>query len=98
MTKFRIKISLIGDETVSMNEFRATLVGSDIDITDIVMRDESIQEVLDREGELIELESGKGNKEGLDISKKERNTSSRSSGSNDNSNGRNNSKYYKSSN
>ncbi|WP_421774916.1 Rne/Rng family ribonuclease [Gracilimonas sp.] len=98
MAKFRIKISLIGDETVSMNEFRATLVGSDIDITDIVMRDESIEEVLDREGELIELESGKGNKENLDISKKERSNSSRSSGRNDNSNGRGNSKYYKSSN
>ncbi|MBO6586083.1 MAG: Rne/Rng family ribonuclease [Gracilimonas sp.] len=98
MAKFRIKISLIGDETVSMNEFRATLVGSDIDITDIVMRDESIEEVLDREGELIELESGKGDKENLDISKKERSNSSRSSGRNDNSNGRDNSKYYKSSN
>lgn len=97
MAKYRIKISLIGDETVSMNEFRATLVGSDIDITDIVMRDESIEEVLDREGELIELESGKGNIENLDISKKERSKSSRSSGRNDNSNGRGNSKYYKSS-
>lgn len=98
MARFRIKISLIGDETVSMNEFRATLVGSDIDITDIVMRDESIEEVLDREGELIELESGKGDKDGLDISKKERRSSNRTSGNNDNSNGRNNSKYYKSSN
>jgi len=98
MARFRIKISLIGDETVSMNEFRATLVGSDIDITDIVMRDESIEEVLDREGELIELESGKSSKDGLDISKKERRNSNRTSGNNDNSNGKNNSKYYKSSN
>lgn len=94
MARFRIKISLIGDETVSMNEFRATLVGSDIDITDIVMRDESIEEVLDREGELVELESGKSDKNNLDISKKENS----SSGRNDNSNGRGNSKYYKSSN
>lgn len=98
MGKYRIKISLIGDESVSLNEFRATLVGSDIDITDIVMRDESIEEVLDREGELLELESGKGDRDNLDISKKERKSGSRSSGSNDNSNGRNNSKYYKSSN
>ena len=98
MAKFRIKVSLIGDETVSMNEFRATLVGSDIDITDIVMRDESIEEVLDREGELIELSSGKGDKDNLDISKKERSNGNRSSGNNDNSNGRGNSKYYKSSN
>lgn len=94
MARYRIKISLIGDETVSMNEFRATLVGSDIDITDIVMRDESIEEVLDREGELIELESGKGDKDNLDISKKENS----SSGRNDRSNGRDNTKYYKSSN
>ncbi|SMO96128.1 Rne/Rng family ribonuclease [Gracilimonas mengyeensis] len=98
MLKYWIKISLIGDESVSMNEFKATLVGSDIDITDIVMRDESIEEVLDREGELIELESGKGNKENLDISKKERRGGNRSSDRNDNSNGRSNSKYYKSSN
>ena len=98
MVKYRIKISFIGDESVSLNEFRATLVGSDIDITDIVMRDESIEEVLDREGELLELESGKGNKDNLDISKKERKSGPRSSGRNDNSNGRNNSKYYKSSN
>ncbi|MFP8488596.1 Rne/Rng family ribonuclease [Gracilimonas sp. Q87] len=93
MARFRIKISLIGDESVSMNEFRATLVGSDIDITDIVMRDESIEEVLNREGELVELESGKGDKNNLDISKKENS----SSGRNDKSNGRSNSKYYKSS-
>lgn len=98
MIKYHIKISLIGDETVSMNEFRATLVGSDIDITEIVMLDESIEDVLDREGELLELDSGKGSKENLDISKKERRSSSRTSGNNDNSNGRGKSKYYKSSN
>lgn len=98
MVKYRIKISLVGDETVSMNEFRATLVGSDIDITEIVMLDESIEDVLSREGELLELDSGKGNKENLDISKKERNNGSRTSGRNDNSNGRGKSKYYKSSN
>ncbi|MAO64493.1 MAG: ribonuclease E/G [Balneola sp.] len=98
MMKYRIKISLIGDETVSMNEFRATLVGSDIDITEIVMLDESIEDVLEREGELLELDSGKGSKENLDISKKERRKSNRTSDRNDNSNGRGKSKYYKSSN
>ncbi len=96
MVKYRIKISFVADETVSMNEFRATLVGSDIDITDIVMRDESIEAVLEREGELIELASGKGDKTNLDISKKERQDRSRSSGRNDNSNEKRNSKYYKS--
>lgn len=91
--KYHIKITFIGDETVSMNEFRATLPGSDIDITDIVMRDESIEEVMKREGELMALESGKGNKDGLDISKKEK---GRASGNSDNSRGRNSSRYSKS--
>ncbi|MDR9415301.1 MAG: Rne/Rng family ribonuclease [Gracilimonas sp.] len=98
MLKYHIKISLIGDETVSMNEFRATLVGSDIDITEIVMLDESIEDVLNREGELLELDSGKGSKENLDISKKERRNGNRTSGNNDNSSGRGRSKSYKSSN
>lgn len=94
MSKYHIKISFIGDETVSMNEFRATLAGSDIDITDIVMQDESVDEVIKREGALVELESGKGNKENLDITKKVRsNNSSRNSA---NSNGNNKSRYYKS--
>lgn len=100
MLKYHLKISIIPDETVSLNEFRVTLAGSDIDITDIVMRDESIEEVLEREGELMELESGKGNKDNLDISKKERRGSggsdrSRSSGRSDNSRGKGDSRYYK---
>ncbi|MEX0609269.1 MAG: Rne/Rng family ribonuclease [Balneolaceae bacterium] len=92
MSKYHIKITFIGDETVSMNEFRATLPGSDIDITDIVMRDESIEEVMKREGELMALESGKGNKEGLDISKKERGRGNRASGNTDRSRGKNGSR------
>ena len=37
MTKFGLKISIIGDENTSLNEFHATLAGSDINITDAVL-------------------------------------------------------------
>ncbi|MFN1834296.1 Rne/Rng family ribonuclease [Balneola sp. MJW-20] len=103
VTKYHLKISLIGDDSISLNEFKATLVGSDIDITDIVMRGESIEEVLEREGELEELDSDKPKRDNLDISKRERdsgrsnnNGRSRSSDRSDNSRGRGQSKYYKS--
>ncbi|MTI88802.1 MAG: Rne/Rng family ribonuclease [Balneolaceae bacterium] len=104
MVKYHLKISVIGDQTVSLNEFRVTLAGSDIDITDIVMREESIEEVLKREGELLELDSGKPSKDNLDISKKKRRNNNgsknrgkdnRSSDRSDNSRGNKNSRYYK---
>lgn len=103
VTKYHLKISLIGDDSISLNEFKATLVGSDIDITDIVMRGESIEEVLEREGELEELDSEKPKRENLDIEKRDNRSGrnngqnqSRSSGRSDNSQGRGRSKYYKS--
>jgi len=43
MYKYRIKINLIEDETMSVNEFKAALPGSDLDITDIVMQGEDIE-------------------------------------------------------
>jgi ribonuclease G len=45
MSKYGMKISIIGDENTSLNEFHATLAGSDINITDAVMRGESIDEL-----------------------------------------------------
>lgn len=72
MTKYHIKVSVIGDETISLNEFHATLAGSDIDITDAVMRGEPIDELLNRQ-ELEETNSGKHNPDNLEYSKKERN-------------------------
>jgi ribonuclease G len=86
MSKYKVKISIIGDETISLNEFHVTLAGSDIDITDVVMRGEPIDDLLNRQ-ELEELQSGKHNPENLEFSKKDnrgRNGNGRNSGGNNN--------------
>lgn len=46
MLKYKLKISLIPDETTSLNEFKATLTGSDLEITDVVLQGESIEKIL----------------------------------------------------
>jgi len=67
MFKYFIRISLIADESVSLNEYKVTLAGSDIDITDAVMRDKSIDDLIEsEEGHLRELDSGKPGKDNLD--------------------------------
>ena len=77
---------MIGDETISLNEFHATLAGSDIDITDAVMRGEPLDELLKRQ-ELAETNSGKHNPDNLEYSKKERHNNR--NGNNRNQNSRN---------
>lgn len=67
MLRYRVKITFIADESISLNEYKATLAGSDIDITNIVMRDENIDEVIaNAESELEELDSGKPRRDNLD--------------------------------
>ena len=70
ISKFHLKISIIADDTVSLNEFKVTLAGSDIDITDVVLRGESIDRLLEGDGDLKEMKSNQHNKENLDIYKK----------------------------
>lgn len=89
MTKYHIKVSVIGDETISLNEFHATLAGSDIDITDAIMRGEPLDDLLNRQ-ELEETNSGKHNPDNLEYSKKERRN-------NRNGNNRNNQRNSRSS-
>ncbi len=87
MTKFGMKISIIGDENTSLNEFHATLAGSDLNITDAVMRGESIDELLNRQ-ELEEINSGQHDRSNLEITKKSpnsRNNSNNRGGSNNRS-------------
>ncbi|MCG8374399.1 MAG: Rne/Rng family ribonuclease [Balneolales bacterium] len=84
MGKYHIKISVVHDETISMNEFRVTLAGSDIDITDVVMRGESIDDLLNRQ-ELEEISSGRPDRDNLEITKKNapsKNNSTNRSGNN----------------
>ncbi len=94
LSKYHVKVSVIGDETISLNEFHVTLAGSDIDITDVIIRGESLEDLLNRQ-ELEETASGKHNKGDLEYSKKEHtpNRNNRSSGSSANSNGNSNQRY-----
>lgn len=46
MFSYKMYISIAKDDTVSMNDYKFTLIGSDIDITDAVLMDESIEETL----------------------------------------------------
>ncbi len=71
ISKYHLKISIISDENTSLNEFHVTLAGSDIDITDVVIRGESLEDLLNRQ-ELEEITSGQHNKDNLDITKKEK--------------------------
>lgn len=58
MFKFRMKISVFADETISMNDYRFTLPGSDVDITETVMQDRSLDLALKAsEEELLRLTS-----------------------------------------
>ena len=65
MFKYRVKLTFIPDETISLNEFKVTLTGSDLEITDVVLQGESLDRILEakeKEIEQIELESVNGNK------------------------------------
>ncbi|HMB97793.1 MAG TPA: Rne/Rng family ribonuclease [Balneolaceae bacterium] len=63
MIKYRLKICLVADESVSLNEFKATLAGSDIDITEVVQQGESVDEIIEKAHiELRELESSDSEK------------------------------------
>ncbi len=46
MMKYRLKISFVPDETISLNEFKATLSGSDLEITDVVLQGDSLDKIL----------------------------------------------------
>ncbi len=85
MSKLHIKITLIGDESIPLSRFKVTLSGSDVDITDVVMRGDSIDEALDQVEIIEELDKGKDD---LEITKK-----NRSSGRSAKSNGSSNKKY-----
>lgn len=95
MLKYWVKISLVEDETISLNEYKVTLAGSDIDITDAVMQNENLEELVFEDGE--EEEDNRKKRDQLDYYKKER--PPRPSGNQQSSNGRgksSKSKYYKS--
>lgn len=86
MSKLHIKITLVADESIPLSRFKVTLSGSDVDITDVVMRGASIDEALQQVEYVEEIDRGK---EDLEITRKSnhRNSGNRTSGSSANSNG-----------
>ena len=55
--KYKIKITFVADETISLNEFKATLVGSELEITDVVLQGQSIDKMLEaHQDQLGEIE------------------------------------------
>ena len=54
MFRYGIKIAMIADETVSLNDYKFTLSGSDADITDAVLSDKPIDEVIKSPNETVE--------------------------------------------
>jgi len=72
MMKYRLKLCLVADEAVSLNEFKATLAGSDIDITEVVQQGESVDEIIEKAHiELQELDSGDTEKKDVDYYSKD---------------------------
>jgi hypothetical protein len=59
MFKYRMSITILGDETVSLNEYKMYLTGTEVDITQTVQEGQSIDEAIqEAERRLAELESG----------------------------------------
>jgi len=82
MIRYKLRITFIADETISLNEFKATLTGSDLEITDVIVQGESLEKILEaHEQELREIDVEEKNADTLDYySKDDRNGSSGRSG------------------
>jgi ribonuclease G len=74
MMKYRLRIGLIEDATLSMNDYKFTLANSDVDITETIVMDQSIDAAIKvAEQRIAELESElKRDSTTLDIYKKEK--------------------------
>lgn len=79
MMKYRLRIGLIEDQTLSMNDYKFTLSGSDVDITETILMDQSIEQAIKAaEQRIAELESElKRDSSTLDIYKNDRKDSRR---------------------
>src|SRR6056297_190238 len=82
MIRYNLRITFIADETISLNEFKATLTGSDLEITDVIVQGQSLEKILEvHERELREIDVEEKNADTLDYySKDDRNGSSGRSG------------------
>jgi ribonuclease G len=82
MMKYRLRIGLIEDQTLSMNDYKFTLSGSDVDITETILMDQSIEQAIKAaEQRIAELESElKRDSTTLDIYKNDRKNDRRDAG------------------
>lgn len=81
MLRYRVKLTFIADENTSLNEFKATLSGSELDITETVWQGESIDKIIDAyHNQLQEVEIAENTEDKLDYYSKD-NRSSNGSGS-----------------
>jgi len=51
MWRYWLKITLVADDSISLNEYKATIAGSDIDITDVVMQEKDVEELIESENQ-----------------------------------------------
>jgi len=75
MFKYGLKISMIGDDTISLNDFKFTLAGSDADITDAVILDKPIiEEIADATNDAVTTLEGpqKRDKSNLEVYENEK--------------------------
>lgn len=72
MLKYKTRITFVADQSISLNEFKATLAGSEVEITDLVLQGESLDEVLEAHHQQIsDLEIDKGEPKNLEYYSKD---------------------------
>ncbi len=69
MFRYHKKISMIADETISLNDYKFTLSGSEVDITEAVLLDQPLEEAIRHSQEIAPVEGLKGgsDKTNLDV-------------------------------
>jgi len=63
MWKYKVKITFVADDNTSLNEFKATLAGSDLEITDVVLQGGSLDTILaaqEKQMQDIDTEESRG--------------------------------------
>ncbi|MFU8812060.1 MAG: Rne/Rng family ribonuclease [Balneolaceae bacterium] len=72
MLKYKVRITFVADENTSLNEFKATLSGSELDVTEAVLRDEPLDKILEAyEKTLLEQPDDENHKNDLDYYSKD---------------------------
>lgn len=62
MLRYKMRITFVADQTISLNEFKATLSGSDVEITDLVLQGQPLDQVLEAHQQMSDLEENKNDR------------------------------------